>query len=354
MRRARSGALGLLLAAAASCATAGRTAPADWGWLPQTSGTSASLRGLSAADRRVAWASGSGGVFLRMMDGGATWEADTVPGAAELDFRDVQAFDARTALLLSAGPGAASRIYRTADGGRSWSLRYTNPHPQGFFDGMAFWDTRRGIAYSDPVDGRFLVVTTEDGGVTWTPVPPERIPPALPGEAGFAASGTGIAVQGSSHVWFGTGGGPVARVFHSADRGRSWTASPTPLAAGEGAGVFALAFRDALHGVAVGGAYTRSDDARGNVAVTRDGGATWTPIRGRPPTGYCSGVAYLPGAPTPTLVAVGTSGSDVSTDDGRSWAPIDTVGFHTVAFAPDGTGWAAGADGRIARLAPSR
>ena len=347
--------LWVIVPALVACASGpGRATGEGARWLPQMTGTTASLRGLSVVGGGVVWASGSGGTYLRTTDGGVTWDTGNVPGASDLDFRDVDAVDATTAYLLSAGPGDASRIYKTTDGGRSWALQYINPHPQAFFDGIAFWDPLHGIAYSDPVDGRFLVVTTRDGGANWMPVPADAIPPALPGEAGFAASGTGIVVQGNGDVWFGTGGGPVARVFRSADRGRTWQVSTTPLAAGEAAGVFGLAFRDARHGVAVGGAYTRPGDTRGNVAVTIDGGATWAPIPGTPPAGYRSGTAYQRGTRDPVLIAVGTSGSDLSADGGRSWIPMDSVGFHTVAFGPDGSGWAAGAGGRVARFVSRR
>ena len=251
-------------------------------WVPQTSPTKASLRGISAVSARVAWASGTGGTFLRTVDGGATWRADTIPGAAGLDFRDVHAVDGSTAYLMSAGEGGQSRIYRTTNGGRSWTLQFTNPHPKGFFDGMAFRDAERGIAYSDPVDGRFLVITTSDGGRSWTELPRESFPPALPGEAAFAASGTGIAVRGDT-VWFGTGGGAVARVFRSTDRGRTWTVVPTPLMAGKAsAGVFSVAFVDARNGMAVGGDYASPAAVEGNVARTTDGGVPGGGSAGRP------------------------------------------------------------------------
>ncbi|HEX2092997.1 MAG TPA: hypothetical protein VHG28_11365, partial [Longimicrobiaceae bacterium] len=198
-------------------------------------------------------------------------------------------------------------------------------------------------------DGRFLVLTTRDGA-TWSPVPPESLPPALPGEAAFAASGTGIAVRGD-RVWFGTGGAAQARVFRSEDRGRTWTVVPTPLAAGSaGAGIFSLTFWDDRNGVAVGGDYTKPGESAGNAARTEDGGRIWRPIRGAPPRGYRSGVAYVPGTTPLLLVAVGTSGSDYSVDGGESWTPIDTVGYNAVAAAGPDAVWAVGPGGRIAKL----
>src|SRR4051812_11438636 len=175
-------------------------------WVAQVSGTSVRLRGVSAVSRRVAWASGAGGTYARTLDGGRTWQAGQVPGASELDFRDVDAFDAETAYLLAIGEGERSRIYKTTDGGRHWTLQFQNRRAAAFYDCMAFWHERRGLAVSDPVEGRFLVLRTEDGGRTWEEIDTNGMPPALEGEGGFAASGTCVAVAGKSDAWFGTGG----------------------------------------------------------------------------------------------------------------------------------------------------
>ncbi|HEV2147451.1 MAG TPA: YCF48-related protein [Longimicrobiaceae bacterium] len=318
-------------------------------WIPQESGTTASFRGISVVSPQEAWASGTGGAVLRTTDGGATWQRDTVPGATALDFRDVHTTGTGTAYLMSIGEGPQSRIYRTTDAGRSWTLQYTVPGPQGFLDGMAFRGPGEGFAYSDPVDGRFLVLATRDGEA-WSPVPPQSLPPALPDEAGFAASGTGIAVHGD-RVWFGTGGGAQARVFRSEDGGRTWAVSPTPMAAGSpGAGVFSLAFWNEREGIAVGGDYTKPQESAGNVAKTTDGGRTWRAIRGAPPRGYRSGVAFVPGTDPRLLIAVGTSGSDYSIDGGESWTPIDTVGYNAVAAAGPDAVWAVGPGGKVAKL----
>jgi photosystem II stability/assembly factor-like uncharacterized protein len=149
-------------------------------WITQSSLTTARLRGVSAVSSTVAWASGSDGVYLKTTDGGATWRAGTVPGAETLDFRDVEAFDADTAYLLSIGEGEHSRIYKTTDGGEHWRLQFTNGNPKAFFDAMAFWDPDRGVAVSDSVDGRFMIIKTIDGGASWKELPFEKLPPAEP------------------------------------------------------------------------------------------------------------------------------------------------------------------------------
>lgn len=327
---------------------AGGTAEAQW--TAQASGTTASLRGVSAVSARVAWASGTGGTVLRTVDGGATWRADTVPGAAALDFRDVEALDADRAWVLSIGNGSASRIYRTTDGGRSWALQFTNRDTTAFFDCLAFWDERSGIAVSDPVRGRLVLLLTTDGGARWTPLDSASAPAALEGEGAFAASGTCLVTRARAHAWIATAFG--ARVLRSADEGRSWAESRTPLASGAAAkGVFSLAFADTLRGVAVGGDYSAPSDTAGTAAFTTDGGATWT-AAAPSPRGYRSGAAWVPG--TTTVVAVGTSGTDLSRDGGRTWTPVDATSLNAVAFAPGGTGWGVGPRGTIVKWTGGR
>src|SRR5262245_28041193 len=319
-------------------------------WIPQSSGTTASLRGVSAVNSQVAWASGNKGTVLKTTDGGASWQAITVPGAESLDFRDVEAFDTNTAYLLSIGEGEKSRIYKTTDGGRTWKLQFTNQNPKAFFDAMAFWDANNGIAISDPVDGRFLIIKTTDGGSTWNEIPKDNIPPAQPGEGAFAASGTCITVQGRSNVWIGTGGGAAARVLRSTDGGATWQAATTPIQSGQpSSGIFSVAFKDAKNGVIVGGDYRKETEARSNAATTNDGGRTWKLVSGNIPGGFRSGVLYLTGSSSPIIIAVGPNGSDYSLDNGATWLSFGSLGYHAVDFASDGAGWAVGADGKIGK-----
>ncbi len=315
----------------------------------QESGCDASLRGLSAVSTEIAWASGSGGRFLRTVDGGETWTSSVVPGAEELDFRDVQGFSADIALLLGAGEPA--RVYRTEDGGASWTETYANETPGVFFDAMAFWNETDGMAFSDPIDGKLLVISTTDGGQTWKPIPPDRLPASRDGEAGFAASGTCLAVAGEKSVWIGTGG-TVSRVFRSRDRGATWSVFETPLGqARASAGLFSLAFIDPQRGIAVGGDYLNPERSQQNIALTRDGGQTWDLVITDPPGGYRSAVAVVPETDPTVVVAVGRTGCDLSSDGGRSWRSFSEDGYYCLAVSPSGkVGWAAGAEGRIARL----
>jgi photosystem II stability/assembly factor-like uncharacterized protein len=327
---------------AAVCAALAQT------WTVQAGGTTASLRGVSAVSSRVVWASGTGGTYLRTLDGGVTWQASAVPAAADLDFRAVHAQDGQTAWLMSSGPGAKSRVYETSDAGAHWSLLYTNPDTVGFFDALAFWDARRGIILGDPVDGQFVVLATADGGQTWQR---RKLPPAFPDEGAFAASNSCLVLRGAAEAWFATGGPHGARVFRSSDAGRTWEVAATPLRHDSaGAGIFSLSFADSGHGVAVGGDYGKPADATGNLAVTTDGGRSWTAPAASHPNGYRSAVAFV--AERRIWIAVGTSGADISTD-GQSWKPIDNAAYNAIGSAGDAV-WAVGPKGRIARLSYPR
>jgi photosystem II stability/assembly factor-like uncharacterized protein len=224
-------------------------------WIKQTVNTTASFRGLSVVNEKVVWASGAGGTVIKTVDGGKTWKVMTVPDAEKLDFRDIEAFDANTAYILSIGNGESSRIYKTTDGGKTWKEQFRNKNEKAFFDAIACWDKKNCIAMSDPVDGHYLLITTTDGGVKWEPTAGITAPEAKEGEAAFAASGTCLITYGRSGVYL-VSGGADARVFRSFTRGQTWVESNTPLAKGTpGSGIFSIAMSDNMNGVIVGGDY---------------------------------------------------------------------------------------------------
>ena len=322
------------------------SAHAQSGWEMLKPETTASFRGLSVVNDRVVWASGTRGTVIHTTDGGDTWRVDSIPGGAAFDLRAIDARSDQVALVAA----TAGRIWRTADGGRSWKLTYQSPDTSMFLDAITFRDDLNGMALGDPMEGRFVILVTTDGGATWAMAPEASRPAAADDEAAFAASGTSLVTGGSRYAWLGTGGS-VSRLFRTTDAGATWTAAPSaiPPRAGSG-GVFSVAFTGALHGVVVGGDYERPDSARGTAAYTSDGGVNWT-AASRFPRGYRSGVAMRRVDEEHLIaVAVGTTGSDVSRDGGMTWSPLDDAAFNAVQFAPSGVAFAVGARGRVARI----
>jgi photosystem II stability/assembly factor-like uncharacterized protein len=317
-----------------------------YAWQLTPTGSTAQFRGLSAVSRNTAWVSGTLGTVLRTTNRGATWQSVGPPGTQALQFRDIEAFNANTAVIMSIGNTPdAFRIYRTTNGGQTWTQTFQNTEPTAFYDCMAFFDKHRGLALSDPVNGRFRILATSDGGQSWHIVNAD-MPPALPAEFAFAASGQCITTAGGRDAWFGTGGDSVARVFHSSDRGLTWEVHATPVHSGPSAGIFALAFRDPRHGLAAGGDFllpTASPDA---LALSNDGGDTWSLVPNAP-NQYRSGAHWVTGT---DAIIVGPSGSDASFDKGRTWRRFDNGSFDTVDCAGGHACWASGAQGRVAYL----
>jgi len=311
----------------------------------QNSNTTSDLRGLSAVSPAIAWASGTHGSYLRTIDGGDTWVAGTVPGAEALDFRDVEAFSADEAYLLAAGPGEQSRIYKTTDGGKSWTLQFTNHDPKGFFDCMAFFDSAHGIAVGDPVEGQFALIATNDGGATWNALPTAYRPRSLATEGAFAASGTCLTVQGDN-VWLVTGGS-AARVFRSTNRGNTWAAADAPiLHDGPSAGIFSISFNGPRHGVVAGGDYQHPEREGNTLAYTQDGGMTWS-ASGIHPQVYFSAVALDPRNGR-RLLAAGNTHVGYADDVGNgTWKAYWDLSLNTVAYVGPGEALGVGPKGKI-------
>ena len=314
----------------------------------QETGLNASARGIYAVDEQTVWLVNSKGAYARTIDGGETWQSDLIAGVDTLDFRDVFAVDGETALAMSAGTGASSRIYKTTDGGKSWALQFQNTEPKAFFDAFDFWDEQNGILISDPIGNKPYLLLTADGGTTWTAIDSTRLPAIQKGEYGFAASGTCIAVEGEQNVWLATGGS-VARVFYSGDRGATWTVFDTPMtSAAEAKGIFSVAFADAQNGVVVGGDYSKPELAQKNVAFTADGGRSWSLAEQADSVGYQSCVQFLG---KKTYLATGTNGTNYSLDGGKSWQNASPKGFHAIALPPSRkVAWLVGAKGKMMKV----
>lgn len=325
-------------------------------WESITSPTSASFRGLSVVSDTEVWVSGTGGTFLWTDDGGITWTADTVAGAASYDFRDVHAISMDTVFLMSAGQDTA-RIYRTADRGRTWTLQYNSTRKGMFLNAISFFSPAHGIALGDPIDGKFTILRTEDGGITWSLLPDEALPAADSNEVTFAASGTSLATYGASKAWFVTGGAKQSRVFYSSDTGKTWKPQPLPILADlQSRGAFSVVFWSDSEGAVTGGDYASPDSAAISAAATSDGGRTWKASVPSDATAYLSAVAYVPGDNSagrkPYLIGVGTPGTSVSTDGGINWILKDYSPLNAVSASPNGTTiWAVGAKGTVVKRA---
>ena len=325
------------------------TSSAGAQWATQPSGTDAAFRGFSVIDSSAAWVSGTRGTFVWTDDGGQHWNASRVAAAQSQDFRAVHAFSLDSALLMVSAQDTAL-IYRTVDRGHSWTEQYRDTRKGAFLDAIAFFDSKHGLALGDPVNGQFVILETLDGGQHWTRAALGSLPPALPGEGAFAASGTALITCGRHDAWFATGGAARSRVFHSPDSGQTWSTADTPIAAvTAAAGIFSLACRDVQHLIAVGGNYAKPDTTAVTVALSDDGGLTWVAASPASSTGYLSGVAYVHGGSR--VVAVGTQGTAISRDDGRSWSRLDPQALNVVMSVPHtGVVWAAGPHGRIVMM----
>jgi photosystem II stability/assembly factor-like uncharacterized protein len=332
---------------------------------PQNSGTTQLLISVSPVNSRVVWAAGTGGTFVTTTDGGENWKAGVVSGAEKLQFRDVQGVSDKVAYLMSVGSNTTDfRIYKTVDGGASWTIEFTNQTQNAFYDCFAFWTPNRGIAHSDSVNGVFPDIRTTDG-TTWQDIS-GNMPPALLGEASFAASGTCVATEGRRNAWIATGGSTIARILATRDGGDTWNAYDTPLISSATAGAISVAFRDSRHGIVGGGDLASNDNA--DVATSRDGGKTWKLTNKPPVKGAIFCLSYIRGHGDMkegddhgdrTVVITAetepnfTSGPAAWTpDEGRTWfkLPKKVSGFWAVAFASPKAGWFVGNSGSITKI----
>ena len=318
----------------------------------QSSGTSEVLQAISPVSDETVWIGGHGGVILRTVDGGATWDRVPAPGGDSLQFRDIHGFSSRVAVALTAGQGPVSRIYRTADGGESWTLRFLMDEPEGFLDCLDFWDGRRGFAYGDNFDGVPYILVTDDGGRSWNRVGAGAAPAANDGEGGFAASGTCARTGAAGRGWIGTGAGGSARILATDDHGATWTEVAVPMATGSAAGIFTLAVDGGAPVMALGGDLGAADEVvAANSAAVADDGRTWAATTAAPISGAVYGSAAGGSSDARRVVAVAPTGAAFTADLGATWHAVPGVSAWAVEFANGGrVGWAAGGEGRIWRI----
>jgi photosystem II stability/assembly factor-like uncharacterized protein len=345
---------------------------------PQQSNTTQLLISVSPVDSRVVWAAGTGGTYVVTTDGGDHWKSAVVPGAENDQFRDVHAVSDKIAYLMSIGNNTTDfKVYKTIDGGAHWTIQFTNEDPLAFYDCFAFWTPDRGITHSDSGNGVFPDIRTTNGD-TWESIA-SNMPPALAGEASFAASGTCIAAEGKTNAWIATGGSTIARILATKDGGNTWNAYDTPLLSSPSAGGVSVAFRDSRHGILGGGDLDSNTSA--DAASSDDGGRTWTLTTAPPLQGAIFCLAYVRGTQHSEEEGFGkdfnhrddqgrgeefertvvittetepnfTSGEAAFTpDEGYTWVPIPNAsGYWAVAFANPQAGWFVGNNGQILKI----
>ncbi|MNK54963.1 Ycf48-like protein precursor [compost metagenome] len=297
---------------------------------PLNESAKTSLRGLSVVSDQVIWVSGSNGSVGKTTDGGVTWKWSKPKGYEKIDFRDIEAFDSQQAIIV--GIASPAYILKTIDGGETWTENYKNVDSAIFLDGLGFWDKNKGIIFGDPINDKMSLLKTTDAGKTWLDVSANLKLPLAKGEAGFAASGTTIKTLQGGKTWVATGG-TVSNIYFSPDYGQSWQVFKCPILQGENStGPFSIDFLNEKTGIVVGGNYLKDKENSNNVLLTSDGGKTWqkpaTPV-----LGFRSAVTYIN---SKTLIATGTSGTDISTDGGQNWKHISDKSFNAVQKAKKG------------------
>lgn len=295
------------------------------------------FRGLSVVNEKVIWISGQKGFVGRSTDGGKTFSWRRIKSYEKMDFRTLHAFDRKNAIVATAGTPAS--ILRTTNGGKTWEEVFIRHDSAMFFDGVGFWNKKRGLIFGDPIKGRMFLMETLDGGKTWNEIPFDDRPQLVEGEAAFAASGTTIRTLANGHVYIATGG-VKSRLWHSRDYGHRWEVFETPILQGKPSqGIFSIAFRDTSYGVIVGGDYLMPDDTASNCFVTCNGGRSWFRVA-VPPNGYRSCVEFISSY---VCLATGTNGTDESTDGGFNWHKhYSATGANTVKRADNGKGYLSG------------
>ncbi|MEP0366057.1 MAG: hypothetical protein ABJN36_14915 [Cyclobacteriaceae bacterium] len=310
--------------------------------------TSSLLQAVSFVDENTAWVSGHQATFCRTLDRGKTWKVFTHPSDT-LQFRDLHAFSDDQVLLMSAGPGASSRIMLYDHGIRQFQELYVMPHAEGFLNTVEFWDDSNGLAFGDSFNGELFVLQTKNGGQSWKRIDPEKLPAAGEGEGGFAASGTCITTKAGGEAFIGTGANGHSRILHTSDYGESWEELKSPLIKGEIAGIFSIRMAGDM-GLIAGGDLNQPDEYTENIGMSTDGGKSWQ-LSGFPNTkGTLYGSSIIPIGSTYFMAVCGPKGLDYTTTMGEKWVTLDTANYWAVGLHDSGTGYAVGTDGRIIRI----
>ncbi|HEV2830718.1 MAG TPA: YCF48-related protein [Hanamia sp.] len=297
-----------------------------------------SFRGLSVVNNKILWVSGSNGTVGKSVDGGQSWKWMTIKDFEKNDFRDIEAFDKNTAIVMAVGEPAY--ILKTKDGGENWNVVFKDETPGMFLDAMEFWNDQSGIVIGDPINNRFFIARTFDGGDTWQTIPETHKPMAGSGEACFAASGTNIRKLGKAEAVF-VSGGLSSNIFI-----RDKKISLPILHGTSSTGANSIAIRNKKIMIVVGGNFTKKDEIEKNCAITSDGGLTWiSPAVS--PSGYRSCVEYLG---KNKWITTGLNGLDISEDDGMNWRNISSESYHVCRKAKKGDAVFFAGNGKVGKL----
>lgn len=310
--------------------------------------TGALLQAISFVDENTIWASGHQATFVRTRDRGRTWKIFGHPTADTLQFRDLHAFNADHVALMSAGPGASSRIFIFSEK-NGWKETYVMPFPEGFLNTIEFWDDENGLAFGDSFHGEIFVLKTKDGGNTWTRLDPATLPPAGIGEGGFAASGTCISMQPGGKAWIATGASGNSRILFTEDFGGQWKSYDVPTVKGEMAGIFSIRMADEA-GTITGGDLADNEGYMDNLAITEDAGKNWKLVSHPVTKGTFYGSDFLKINGQPFWIISSPGGIDYSFDKGQSWQNLDTLNYWAVDIHPSGYGFAVGSEGNISKI----
>ena len=305
---------------------------------------SLSIRAIEIIGNNLAFAANKG-TFGMYSFGDNTWRTNTQKYDSLVpEYRAVAATD-DDFFMLSVGSPAL--LYKTGDSG-AMELVYKEENEKAFYDAMAFWNNKEGIAIGDPTNNCISIIITRDGGKTWKKLSCDLLPEVIEGEAAFAASNSNIAIKGDK-TWI-LSGGMTSRVYFSPDKGATWEVFDTPLLDGKATtGGYTMDFYDENFGIILGGDYTNPEGNTGNKAITTDGGKTWELIAEGQEPGYKSSVRFMPNTGGEKIIATGFSGISISKDSGKTWEELSNEGFYTLRFKNDSVAYAAG-KGRIAKL----
>jgi len=303
---------------------------------------SLSIRAISPLDNKNVWFAANKGIVGLISDG--------VPKLATiryedklLNFRSIAHTSSAVFVLSIENPAVLYRIGYKNNEATNIEEVYNENGSNVFYDSMAFWDEKNGIAMGDPIGGCLSIIITNDGGSTWNKVPCTALPAIEKGEAAFAASNTNISLY-KNNVWIATGGAR-SRVFHSSNRGNTWEVFNTPIVQGSAmTGIYSISFYDEMNGIIFGGNWEEKTDNNSNKAITQDGGRTWALISEGKGPGYRSCVQYVPNTNGEGIVAVGSPGISYSSDGGKSWNELSKEGFYAIKFVNDSTAFASGAN----------